>query len=151
MRRSRDQNRRARRKAALATVSLVGYTNAGKSTLFNALTGEQIYVADQLFATLDPTMRKLELAGAAPVILTDTVGFIRDLPHDLVEAFRATLEETAEADLLLHVIDVADPHWRDTVSAVEQVLREIGVNHIPIIQVFNKIDQQQGWQPEKRS
>ncbi len=145
VRRSRDQNRRARQKAALPTVSLVGYTNAGKSTLFNALTGEHIYAANQLFATLDPTMRKLELPGAASVILTDTVGFIRDLPHQLIEAFRATLEETQEADLLLHVIDVSDPHWRDMVFAVEQVLEELGANDIPMIQVFNKIDQQEGW------
>lgn len=148
VRRSRDQNRRARRKLAMPTVSLVGYTNAGKSTLFNALTGEQIYVADQLFATLDPTMRKLELPGAASAILTDTVGFIRDLPHHLVEAFRATLEETQEADLLLHVIDISDPHWRDTVFAVQQVLDELEVKEIPIIQVFNKIDQQEAWQPK---
>lgn len=146
VRRIRDQNRRARRKAAMPTVSLVGYTNAGKSTLFNALTGEHIYAADQLFATLDPTMRKLELPGAGSVILTDTVGFIRDLPHQLVEAFRATLEETQEADLLLHVIDIADPHWRDMAFAVQQVLEELGVKDIPMIQVFNKIDQQEGWQ-----
>ncbi|RUR05380.1 ribosome rescue GTPase HflX [Legionella sp. km772] len=143
---SRDQNRQARRKAALPTVSLVGYTNAGKSTLFNTLTGEQIYVADQLFATLDPTMRKLDLPGSADAILADTVGFIRDLPHQLVEAFRATLEETQEADLLLHVIDISDPNWRDTVTAVQRVLDELGVNDIPIIQVFNKIDLQEGWE-----
>lgn len=146
VRRSRDQNRRARRKASLPTVSLVGYTNAGKSTLFNRLTGEDTYVADQLFATLDPAMRKLELPGATAVILTDTVGFIRDLPHHLVDAFRATLEETEEADLLLHVIDISDPHWRDNVFAVQQVLTEIGVHDIPLIQVFNKIDQQEGWE-----
>lgn len=145
---SRDQNRQARRKASMATVSLVGYTNAGKSTLFNALTGENIYVADQLFATLDPTMRKLELPGSSAAILADTVGFIRDLPHHLVEAFRATLEETQQADLLVHVIDISDPHWRDTVFAVEQVLDELGVNDIPVIQVFNKIDLQEGWKPK---
>ncbi|TAL59223.1 MAG: GTPase HflX [Legionella sp.] len=143
---SRDQNRQARRKAAMSTVSLVGYTNAGKSTLFNALTGESIYVADQLFATLDPTMRKLDLPGSAATILADTVGFIRDLPHHLVEAFRATLEETEQADLLLHVIDISDPHWRDMAAAVEKVLDELGVQDIPIIQVFNKIDLQEGWQ-----
>ena len=145
---SRDQNRQARKKADMATVSLVGYTNAGKSTLFNALTGESIYVANQLFATLDPTMRKLELPGSLPVILTDTVGFIRDLPHHLVEAFRATLEETQQANLLVHVIDISDPHWRDTVFAVQKVLDELGVNDIPVIQVFNKIDLQEGWQPK---
>ncbi|CAM2732543.1 ribosome rescue GTPase HflX [Legionella worsleiensis] len=145
---SRDQNRQARKKADMATVSLVGYTNAGKSTLFNALTGESIYAANQLFATLDPTMRKLELPGSMPVILADTVGFIRDLPHHLVEAFRATLEETQQANLLIHVIDISDPHWRDTVFAVQKVLDELGVSDIPLIQVFNKIDVQEGWAPK---
>ena len=145
VRRSRDQNRRARQKAAMPTVSLVGYTNAGKSSLFNALTGAKIYVADQLFATLDPTMRKLDLPGSTAVILADTVGFIRDLPHQLVAAFHATLEETKEADLLLHVIDIADPNWRETVQAVEHVLQEIGVGDIKMVQVFNKIDLQEGW------
>ncbi|MBA2651215.1 MAG: GTPase HflX [Tatlockia sp.] len=148
VKRSRDQNRQARQKAAMPVISLVGYTNAGKSTLFNALTGEQNYVADQLFATLDPTMRKVDLAGAGAVILTDTVGFIRDLPHQLVEAFSATLEETEAADLLLHVIDISDPFWRETILAVQQVLAEIGVTEIPTIQVFNKIDQQQDWPPK---
>lgn len=143
---SRDQNRQARRKASMPTVSLVGYTNAGKSTLFNVLTGENIYVADQLFATLDPTMRQLSLPGSSSAILADTVGFIRDLPHHLVEAFRATLEETQQADLLLHVIDISDPHWRDTVFSVQQVLNELGVNEIPVIQVFNKIDLKEGWE-----
>lgn len=143
---SRDQNRQARRKASMPTVSLVGYTNAGKSTLFNALTGENIYVADQLFATLDPTMRQLSLPGSSSVILADTVGFIRDLPHHLVEAFRATLEETQQADLLLHVIDISDPQWRDTVFSVQQVLDELGVNDIPVIQVFNKIDLKEDWE-----
>lgn len=146
VRRSRDQNRRARQKSAMATISLVGYTNAGKSTLFNALTGGETFAAAQLFATLDPTMRKLDLPGSAPAILADTVGFIRDLPHQLIEAFRATLEETQEADLLLHVIDISDPLWRETVFAVQQVLGELEVKDIPIIQVFNKIDQQEGWE-----
>lgn len=145
---SRDQNRQSRRKAEMPTVSLVGYTNAGKSTLFNTLTGEHIYVADQLFATLDPTMRKLELSGSSNAILADTVGFIRDLPHHLVEAFRATLEETQQADLLIHVIDISDPQWRDTVTAVQQVLDDLEVNDIPIIQVFNKIDLHEGWEPK---
>lgn len=145
---SRDQNRRARKKQSIPTVSLVGYTNAGKSTLFNALIEEHCYVADQLFATLDPTMRKLDLPGGASAILIDTVGFIRDLPHDLIEAFRATLEETQEADLLLHVIDISDPNWRDTAFAVEQVLTELGAQDVPTIQVFNKIDRQQGWEPK---
>lgn len=143
---SRDQNRQARRKASMPTISLVGYTNAGKSTLFNALTGESIYVANQLFATLDPTMRQLILPGSSSAILADTVGFIRDLPHHLVEAFRATLEETQQADLLLHVIDISDPHWRDTVFSVQQVLNELGVNDIPVIQVFNKIDLKESWE-----
>lgn len=148
VRRSRDQNRRARRKAAMPTVSLVGYTNAGKSSLFNALTGAEIYAADKLFATLDPTMRKLDIPGAAPVIIADTVGFIRDLPHQLVNAFHATLEETKEADLLLHVIDIADPNWREQASAVEQVLQEIDADEVQRIQVFNKIDLQEGWHPK---
>lgn len=140
VRQDRDQNRRARQKAALATVSLVGYTNAGKSSLFNALTGANIYAADQLFATLDPTMRKLDLPGSSSIILADTVGFIRDLPHQLVAAFLATLEETKAADLLLHVIDIADPQWPETVRAVEKVLKEIGVDGVKLIHVFNKID-----------
>ena len=145
VRQDRDQNRRARQKAAMPTVSLVGYTNAGKSSLFNALTGAEIYVADQLFATLDPTMRKLDIPGSSSIILADTVGFIRNLPHQLVAAFHATLEETKEADLLLHVIDVIDPNWRETAKAVEGVLKEIGVADIKMIQVFNKIDLQEGW------
>lgn len=141
VRKSRAQNRRAREKSDLAVVSLVGYTNAGKSTLFNALTGERLYVADQLFATLDPTMRKIELPGASAAILTDTVGFIRHLPHHLIEAFRSTLEETQQADLLLHLIDVSDTQWRDRVAAVQQVLMELNADTIPTIYVFNKIDQ----------
>ena len=140
VRMSRDQNRRARQKAALPTVSLVGYTNAGKSSLFNALTGAHIYAADQLFATLDPTTRKVDLPGTSSIILADTVGFIRDLPHSLVAAFQATLEETREADLLLHVIDVSDSQWHEHKKAVEKVLKSIGVEGIEIIQVFNKID-----------
>jgi GTPase len=149
VRRSRDQNRRARQKTAMPTVSLVGYTNAGKSSLFNALTGAKIYVADQLFATLDPTMRKLNLPGSAAVILADTVGFVRDLPHQLVAAFHATLEETKEADLLLHVIDVADPNWRKTVQAVDQVLHDIGISDdVNMVHVFNKIDLREGFEPK---
>lgn len=145
VRSSRDQNRRARLKAAMPSVSLVGYTNAGKSSLFNALTGAAIYAADQLFATLDPTMRKIDLPGSSSVILTDTVGFIRDLPHPLIQAFHATLEETKDADLLLHVIDVSDPHWPENAASVQKVLKEIGVDELKLIQVFNKIDLLDGW------
>jgi GTP-binding protein HflX len=148
VRRSRDQNRRARQKTGMSTVSLVGYTNAGKSTLFNKITGDDSLVADKLFATLDPTMRKLDLPGSSSAILTDTVGFIRDLPHHLIEAFRATLEETQQACLLLHVIDIASPDWRETVSAVQEVLSALEVADIPVIQVFNKIDLQDGWLPK---
>ena len=148
VRKSRDQGRQARRRASMPTVSLVGYTNAGKSTLFNVLTGAHIYTADQLFATLDPTMRKLTLPGAASVIIADTVGFIRDLPHNLVDAFHATLEETEAADLLLHVIDVSDPIWRDHAVAVEMVLKEIGADKVRRIVVFNKIDLHSDWEPK---
>mgnify|MGYP000178539807 CR=1 FL=1 len=140
VRTTRAQNRAARRKADLPTVSLVGYTNAGKSTLFNALTGEAIFAADQLFATLDPLMRKIEITGSLPIILADTVGFIRDLPHALIDAFRATLEETTQADLLLHVIDASDPKREEHQAVVEEVLQEIGAGNIPVIQVLNKID-----------
>jgi GTP-binding protein HflX len=151
VRQSRDQNRRARKKATMPTISLVGYTNAGKSSLFNALTGDAIFAANMLFATLDPTMRKIELPGAQPAILTDTVGFIRDLPHQLVNAFHATLEETQEADLLLHVIDLANPHWREHVSAVEKVLEEIGADKVRMIQVFNKIDCIEGLESQEQT
>jgi GTP-binding protein HflX len=136
----RAQGRKRRGKAALPTVSLVGYTNAGKSTLFNALTGARVYAADQLFATLDPTLRRVELPGDAPVILADTVGFIRDLPHDLVAAFRATLEETRLASLLLHVMDAGDPRHQERREQVNQVLHEIGAQAVPQIEVYNKID-----------
>lgn len=145
---NREQNRRARKRASMPIVSLVGYTNAGKSTLFNALTGAKRYAANQLFATLDPTMRQFSIAGSSPVILVDTVGFIRDLPHQLVDAFRATLQETKEADLLLHVIDLADPKWREQARAVEAVLADIGADAIPRIQVFNKIDLLNDWPPK---
>ncbi len=138
--RQREQGRKARRKADLPTVSLVGYTNAGKSTLFNALTQAQVYAADQLFATLDPTLRRLELPGAEPVILADTVGFISRLPHELVAAFRSTLRETCEASLLLHVIDAHHPDRDGVMAQVEAVLAEIGAADVPQLQVFNKID-----------
>lgn len=140
VRRQRDQGRQSRKKAEIPTVSLVGYTNAGKSTLFNALSGARVYAADQLFATLDPTLRKIELSNQQPAVLADTVGFIRQLPHDLVAAFRATLQETEEADLLLHVIDASDPKRLDYIEQVDSVLKEIGAAGRPQIQVFNKID-----------
>ncbi|HTN34939.1 MAG TPA: ribosome rescue GTPase HflX [Marinobacter sp.] len=140
VRSQRNQGRRARMRADISTVSLVGYTNAGKSTLFNKVTTASVYTADQLFATLDPTLRRLELPDIGPVVMADTVGFIRHLPHKLVEAFRATLEETAEATLLLHVVDCFDTRRDENIEQVEQVLAEIGADDIPILQVFNKID-----------
>ncbi len=121
-------------------MSLVGYTNAGKSTLFNALTSSEVYTADQLFATLDPTLRRLEISDVGPVVLADTVGFIRHLPHKLVEAFQATLQEAAEASLLVHVIDAADPDRELNVAQVEGVLDEIGALEVPMLKVMNKID-----------
>ena len=136
----RAQNRQARTRSNIPTVSIVGYTNAGKSTLFNALTGDQTFASSKLFATLDTTIRKLQLTVGEPVLLADTVGFIRDLPHDLVAAFRATLEEAREADLLLHVIDSADPERMTRIQQVCEVLNEIGAEAVPSLLVFNKID-----------
>ncbi len=136
----RDQSRRSRQKAEVPTVSLVGYTNAGKSTLFNRLTESGVYAADQLFATLDPTLRRLELPDTGPIILADTVGFIRHLPHDLVAAFRSTLEETRQADLLLHVIDASNENYSEQIAQVNAVLKEIGADKVPQVEVFNKVD-----------
>ena len=138
--RQRHQGRRARERADVPSVSLVGYTNAGKSTLFNTLTGAQAYVADQLFATLDPTLRRVDVTGVGPLVLADTVGFIRHLPHDLVAAFRATLEETRTAELLLHVVDAHDPERHAHMEQVNEVLHEIGAEEVPQIRVYNKID-----------
>lgn len=143
----REQGRKARRKAGTPTISLVGYTNAGKSTLFNALTDSDVYTADQLFATLDPTLRQITLPKIGKVILADTVGFIRELPHDLVAAFRATLEETRQADLLLHVIDACHSDSQSFVTDVEVVLEEIGANQVPKLQVYNKIDLREDFEP----
>lgn len=140
VRRRREQNRRARARSAMATVSLVGYTNAGKSTLFNAMTGARTYASAKLFATLDPTLRRIELPDSRSAVLADTVGFVRDLPHDLVAAFRATLEEARESSLLLHVVDAADPERSGRMSQVEAVLAEIGAESVPRLEVFNKID-----------
>jgi GTP-binding protein HflX len=138
--RQRMTQRRARRRTGAFRVALVGYTNAGKSTLFNALTKSKIYAADQLFATLDTTTRKFYLGPQVNVTLSDTVGFIRDLPHTLIEAFKATLEDTLQADLLLHVVDASSPMLREQMDEVHAVLREIGADDIPQFLIFNKSD-----------
>ena len=140
VRKQRAQGRRARDRAEIPAVSLVGYTNAGKSTLFNKLTEADVYVADQLFATLDPTMRKVDVAEKGPVIFADTVGFISHLPHRLVDAFRATLEEAANADLLVHVVDAAAEDRATNIKRVEEVLKEIDAHRLPTLMVYNKID-----------
>lgn len=148
VRKQREQNRQARNKVSIPTVSFVGYTNAGKSTLFNQLLGEHVYAADKLFATLDPTLRGLDLPDVGKVIFADTVGFIRHLPHDLVEAFKATLEETVNADLLLMVIDISDPEYKSKMEQVQLVLQEIHAENIPLIEVYNKIDCVYGLDPK---
>ncbi len=138
--RQRDTSRHVRREVPVPTVALVGYTNAGKSTLFNTLTGSATFVADQLFATLDPTVRQVKLEGVGEVVLADTVGFVRDLPHELVAAFRSTLQEAREADVLLHVVDASDPLREERILQVREVLQSIGAGDIRELMVFNKID-----------
>jgi GTP-binding protein HflX len=136
----RTMNRRNRVKAEIPTVALVGYTNAGKSTLFNALTDADVYVQDQLFATLDPTVRRLNLPEGEHVVLADTVGFVRDLPHELIAAFKSTLQEAREADLILHLIDASDPNRWQRVRQVNSVLKQLEADQVPQIRVYNKID-----------
>lgn len=143
----RNQGRRARSRSATPTVSLVGYTNAGKSTLFNYLTKSEVYAADQLFATLDPTLRKLHISDIGDVVLADTVGFIRHLPHKLVDAFKATLQETVEADLILHIIDCASSDRLQHIEQVEEVLTEIDADSVLRLEVYNKIDLLHDFQP----
>jgi GTP-binding protein HflX len=138
--RQRAVSRRERRRHELPTIALVGYTNAGKTTLFNALSGASLEAKDQLFATLDPTVRKIALCAGETALVVDTVGFVRDLPHELVAAFRATLTETREASLLLHVIDASDPHYEDRCEQVEAVLAEIGAADVATLRVYNKVD-----------
>jgi GTP-binding protein HflX len=136
----RQQGRQQRHKNEIPTVSLVGYTNAGKSSLFNRMVGADVEVIDQLFATLDPTLRRLELPDQGEAVLADTVGFIRDLPHELIAAFKSTLEETRDARLLLHVVDCADPAHLQRIGHVDQVLEVIGASSLPVIHVYNKTD-----------
>ena len=144
VKRQRQQGRRLRKRTGTPVVSLVGYTNAGKSTLFNYLTGESVYAADKLFATLDPTLRRVELNSGMEIILSDTVGFIRHIPHELIEAFHATLEEIIRADLLLHVIDVTDEQRYTHMEQVNEVIEKIGAASVPQILVFNKVDASEG-------
>ena len=138
--RRREVGRRERRRAGLATIAIVGYTNAGKTTMFNALSGARLEAKDQLFATLDPTIRRLSIGRGEQALLVDTVGFVRELPHELVAAFRATLTETRDAALLLHVIDASDPHYEDRMRQVEDVLEQIGASDVGCIRVYNKLD-----------
>ena len=143
----RHQGRARRKRSEIPGLSLVGYTNAGKSTLFNSLTGANIYAADQLFATLDPTLRRFKLPNASEVVLADTVGFIRHLPHELVAAFKSTLQEATEADLLLHIIDANDEYRAETIAEVNRVLKEIGADINQQLEVFNKIDRLDNFEP----
>ncbi len=143
LRQQRETGRQERASVPVPSLALVGYTNAGKSTLFRALSGSETYIADQLFATLDPLVRRIRLPGGTPVVVADTVGFIRELPHELVAAFQSTLTEAREATLLLHVIDAADPRRDERIDQVNSVLTEIGAGDLPQLQVFNKIDRLQ--------
>jgi GTPase len=134
------QSKRARKRSEIPLISLIGYTNAGKSTLFNKLTKSDVYVADQLFATLDPTVRRINIPSVGNAIISDTVGFMRHLPDDLIDAFRATLEEICDASLLLHIVDISDPAWREKIKAVNIILKQINAEHIPQLLVYNKTD-----------
>lgn len=147
VRSQRDQGRRSRQRGGVPVVSLVGYTNVGKSTLFNKLTSADVYADDRLFATLDPTLRRLRLPDTETMIMADTVGFIRQLPHDLVESFSSTLEETRDAELLLHVVDATAPDRDDLIVQVDQVLEKIGADEVPQILVLNKIDRDDSLSP----
>jgi GTP-binding protein HflX len=144
----REQSRRSRQRSSIPTLALVGYTNAGKSTLFNRITDSEVYAADQLFATLDPTHRKIELVPGQNAILSDTVGFIRHLPHDLVAAFKATLQESREADILLHIIDASDERRDDNIEQVYEVLNTIGAGDIKTVEVYNKCDRLNDIEPK---
>lgn len=148
VRKQREQGRRARSRAEIPTISIVGYTNAGKSTLFNQVTNATVYAQDQLFATLDPTMRRIELKEVGAAILADTVGFISNLPHKLVESFRATLEEASNADLLMHLVDFVDDERHRNIEQVDEVLGEIGAADLPQLLVYNKIDLIEGFEPK---
>ncbi|MCL5975057.1 MAG: GTPase HflX [Gammaproteobacteria bacterium] len=148
VRSQRDQGRRSRQRAGVPVVSLVGYTNVGKSTLFNRMTASDVYADDRLFATLDPTLRRFRIADTEPLILADTVGFIRQLPHDLVESFSSTLEETRDASLLLHVVDAAAVDRDELMKHVDEVLQQIGADELPQLIIYNKIDRLENVQPK---